>query len=1348
MIKQSTILFVQQGVGLLNIKEAYPFPANLTRLTLVKHYPGGSGGVYELTDGVLSFMLKFSDSESHLKREILADTLYLKLGANVPRFAVYQDIPMQLRDSLSLNSKEPMLCRLSEKIGGKSPESPSDISALMKNDFVLHAYLGNRDIKPDNLILTQDPAPQQTVYYIDNGAFLSTRARGGLNTEAINHVIELETLRNPDISRLGAPFFNQISQGEIKAQIQELLTKQDIILNTAVEVNEALQLDFFEEIYEQLVARLHSLTFDNLAEHSTERKAAIEKKPNVGDAAGIFSVSYILGKPYVLLGRRNGQHQGTWCSLGGSAEKADKTFQDVAVREVEEESNGVLMYQSDEISFHPYFELATKQGLYRMYCSPTPYRQASLMNEHLEVANQRQHKEYEEFAWFSLESVLNALTTDNSSIAVEQLNERTLCIKGARPFIDTTITLYPDMYQMLKNPQVIEALSAFLRPPPKLPLRVNELKVVLAETMSPRSDLIKEVKSKFSEQHAPKVTPASFYSLSERHLDLLLNKSRSMSLENKINDFFSTCAINSQNPELSLRYDLDCRAQLKTAIEKEGEYQAQGYFTLYHAVPHDVSAIYDLYTAVYQALLLVPNTDFFKKFRLSELPFKKYTTLDAFKAHFSQGGNINNYDEDFPDMGLSANVFAFGSHSNDRSASYKLFVDDTSARRAQEFTELLATRLIEMGLQKPLIQLLLGQFKKIVELAKSKGGTLYQIHLPKTEMDLYVYPSRTMGKEYELNGEKKPLTVLLDAFSTGQWSDYKEITDLQARFFVHPEAMEKAVVIPYHHHHHQPSKHEDQQYKHAIRRSANFIFQALIRAPNTKAMYVKNPASNIIYQQQLATLAGVESNVNPEALLEHVLDTNQYVKLPYILGLYPGLLLNPELTAGIKARIKLFTHFSEISTYLNPEQMDSLLEGMQGHFQEVIKSAEIFNNILKRLSIKQKAVVFVQIKKSLPTFIGSVSDLHAILQYLSEEQIVIVIEDFKSALPSIIKSAKDFRGMLLPHLRWYTFQIQQLRSLLAATKEVLPTLIKTHYSSVNTALYDVLYDLPRDLQTNFVEIIADALPSLIKSSLDFNKVLKNLSPEQKTIVFNATQDSLPGLIKSPLDFQQVLELLTAVQRTIVFNATQDSLSGFIHSGSDFCDVLQHLSAEERAIIFEKMQDSLTTLIRLGSGLDFYQALEYLTVSQRSIIFRKTQHILPMLIEQSEFDIVFVLEHLSIEQTAQVVSRTAHVLATHITPSNHLALFLSNFSEEKNILIFMAIKDLLPTAVVSTDYFKDMLSKIAVKESDEYRPPLEKGDSNSNSENPSPLRQLSVFPIAKTEKEGTVALLQTLTSTPP
>ena len=1232
----SHLLFVERGKTISKLE----FPSDLSGLTLIKHYPGGSGGVYELSDGDSNFMLKLSTTE-HLKREILADTLYLRLGAPVPSFAVYEGVPANLLTAMEAASGHALrnnpLCRLSEKINGEqpSPINIEEIGLLLKQQFVLYAYLRNRDIaKFDNLILSND----SKVYCIDNGAFLATRALGRESTEDVNHVIELQTLRDPSFSPLGAEYFKSLTCDDIKQQKDALLIMQSTILNTALEINEKLSIDFFDEIYTQLVARLHSLVEDNFLDDFESQTLEVNKKPLKGSAAGIFSIAYVDGEPYVLLGKRNGTYQGHWCSLGGKISSDDESFQATAVREVLEESNGVLEYEKDEIRYLPFFDLAIgspgSTHVYRMFLSPTQYCKASLMTEHLEAAVEHENNEYEQFAWVSLRSLLAGVDKDNDEIIVALLDETNL-----QTTLPQVIKLYPDMKRMLQDIRLQKALELYLEPPPILALRPEKLKIKLAETVSYRAALLKQLKENHSRQKVPSSTTThqeNTYTLSEKHLDLILNTSTSIPLEKKINLFFDQAALGNASD-----YDKDCRAQFLSAIKKEQDYQSQGYLTLYHAAPREVVILYDLFTALYQQLQCKPHSPF-QQFRLSELPFQSYKTLAEFMAHFSRSGKINNYNEDYQDIALSTNIFAFGSHNNESSASYWLFTKNKPSRDT-DIDKILATGLTNIGIDKPLRQLLLKRLKEILKNTASCGGTLYQIHLPKDDVDNYVYPAAHFGEEYKLNDEKISFTTLLDLIAANKINK-EAIQKLQARIFVHPEAMQKAAVVAYPHH--ALSKAHEINYRTSIRDNANMLFVTLLQMQNEHAMFLKKPASSVIYQQKFAELTGKQKNADPLLLLKRLIESQQYVKIRYLLNSFPTLFSNEAIKIKLPVLINSVTKFIRVILYLDTKQCAAVCTALKDELTRL--SLKDFLFILNSISPEQRTVVYETIKHHLPEMIHSGSDFSDVIQLLLADQRTAIYDATKANFIHFIQSSADFNL--------------------------------------------ILRDLNPEQRETIFEEFKYKLPELINTGLDFSNILQYLSSKQRSTVFEIIRNKLPALSRSGVDVAYLLQYLDSNQRSIIFNS-KNIWESVIRSSTEFADLLQYLTPEQTKTICEDMKEKLMDLLIQSkphrATYIFASLLCPLSIEQRTIIYDVLKDKLASLID-SDSAIGNILQYLSPEQCTAFCISINDKLSNFIESNFSLARTLTTLTPDRLTIVCEVMKDRFQKLVYSSQCLAGVL----------------------------------------------------------
>ena len=80
------------------------------------------------------------------------------------------------------------------------------------------------------------------------------------------------------------------------------------------------------------------------------------------------------------------------------------------------------------------------------------------------------------------------------------------------------------------------------------------------------------------------------------------------------------------------------------------------------------------------------------------------------------------------------------------------------------------------------------------------------------------------------------------------------------------------------------------------------------------------------------------------------------------------------------------------------------------------------------------------------------------------------------------------------------------------------------------------------------------------------RVLKDLTPEQRTAVYEAMKDKLGVIIKSGHDFGAVLQYLTLEQCEEVCEAMKGKLGDIIKLCFDFYDLLQHLTPEQCGVV--------------------------------------------------------------------------------------------------------------------------------------------------------------------------------------
>jgi SPP1 gp7 family putative phage head morphogenesis protein len=215
---------------------AGPFPASLEGLTVVRRLGGSTGAELVRDELGRTFVRKRGASPEHLREEVLADTLYRALGANVPLARLYETPqgPVKLAQVVEGESLDAVL-----KAG-----DAARIARVRKNlqqHLAADALLGNWDViglKRDNILVDA----QDNVWRIDNGGALRYRAQGAPKGEAWDgHLRDLFTLRDPARNREAAAVFREVPWRDVVGQLHEVAALRDHVLEIAPpELREAL----------------------------------------------------------------------------------------------------------------------------------------------------------------------------------------------------------------------------------------------------------------------------------------------------------------------------------------------------------------------------------------------------------------------------------------------------------------------------------------------------------------------------------------------------------------------------------------------------------------------------------------------------------------------------------------------------------------------------------------------------------------------------------------------------------------------------------------------------------------------------------------------------------------------------------------------------------------------------------------------------------------------------------------------------------------------------------------------------------------------------------------------------
>lgn len=446
------------------------FPNQLTKFTYVKHIGGGSGGVHVIKDSHgTQFTFKCVADPEQMKEEITADALYRSLGIAVPEFAVYDHLPHL--PELSQACKGPGPYRLADYVEPDKKADSNKMKFLMAQHFVADALLSNWDVVIGgfkNVILDK----KSTLWRIDNGGSLRYRAVGDKKI-ANDHwdpfqVTELKTMRDPQLSREGANVYGDLTDDALKAQAQNLYNHKGQLFDTLKTIAQSIQLSNPSEIKEMLWRRLDDLAqrFQLSQEKivsPTQSKTHLVPEDQHGAGILIYTTDPHTGKILILLGKRNGHR---WSSnFGGKSdidkgELSDKMLAETAVREVQEESLGLINYTPLQLDQSPSHDIRNESGVYyRMYIAPHPYfsvkrfKDAEVSPAYLEnVQKFGWEKEYTDYIWMPLETLLSGLKEGEQ---ITEENQKTIKIDD--------VILYPPFLEMLQEPEVRQTLEILLK---------------------------------------------------------------------------------------------------------------------------------------------------------------------------------------------------------------------------------------------------------------------------------------------------------------------------------------------------------------------------------------------------------------------------------------------------------------------------------------------------------------------------------------------------------------------------------------------------------------------------------------------------------------------------------------------------------------------------------------------------------------------------------------------------------------------------------------------------------------------------------------------------------------------
>jgi len=752
------------------------FPSTLDGIKVKKSLGGGTSSTYWVEKDDQFYVLKHGASEAQIKVEILMNAVYQCLGIPVAKMQAYRALPHALAKKINLPHTATTV-QLSEYITSAPMQDAEAIQSQALQDFVVHAFLGNIDAKPDNFI--QNEAGDCLI--IDSGANFVFRARGELRDESEITVSEIESMREARKNSITAEWFSGLTHDDIKEQVKNLIEKRSTLEKTLWNVSNELELS---AMLQQKIISGFSHRLDNLAMQygfATQQTAKRDKAAMAGQtAAGVMTLQRNeKGELCVLLSKR--VHHNWSDNFGGASDDEDMTLEHTAQREVFEESNGLLAYTNKELSEASFHDIVTKKDsgchLYRMYFIER--------NESLEL-DKLKDPEHTQHDWVALKQLNDALERDEKMM---EEGIETIKVKSTE---EEEIILFPPLYEMLKQAPVKTRIKNLLNPESKkrvtrtqgvastLPEQgkdiyrpITSVKQVhddIVHTQLNKAGVLAEIKHR--DHHEDVVIEDSHHKLSqsELHLKAIMGDDfdKDADIEKNVGVF-----VNNDAP-ISDKYKKTIIEQAVSMIEQERARPDMIYF--YHACNSDIAYAYQVYSALYK--ILEANHEL-AAFRADHALFHKCLNIQQFIDHFSKNRHINNYIDGYMQCAISSNLFLFGNHNTPTSNSIDYYIKNTT-KADIDIKKMFDAHLKSMGVSDLLINLI-AQF---AQYNPQKGqGALYQIGLPADIVDEYAYTAGSLGclQPLIIDGKKSTkITEVLEQIRGGH-VDKAYIERLQAR---------------------------------------------------------------------------------------------------------------------------------------------------------------------------------------------------------------------------------------------------------------------------------------------------------------------------------------------------------------------------------------------------------------------------------------------------------------------------------------------------------------------------------------------------------------------------------------
>lgn len=743
------------------------FPDDLSGYTLERSLDDGTYLLTSKDQNKDKLILKYEANVEVIKLDMLNHATYHTLGVKLPRFEAYTSIPQEFARQLKLTTCHGMF-KVSEYLEAQ-PISAEKIKSQAKDNFLVHVLLGNNAIANLNQFIYS----KDDVYIKDVGANFIYQASGDARQEIKEELTELDSLRKNE-------WFGKLTDDELKQQGKAIFKKLRQLEQVAWTLSHRLDIsDERREEYLRVFAnRLEELSYRvNLAEELGARK---EKEAKVKEtSAGILTYRLIAGKPHVLLSKRDVDDE--WANFGGKSEAAEEKIIETAIREVKEESNGLLLYTQAELNQCPFHDLVSVHEdnihVYRMFIA-----------EYAKDIDLQQLTDHEhlDHVWVSVADLMTALQNP------EEIEKKTTCKVKLE---DKEIVLFPEFYQMLAQHAVSENLQHLVKsnkvrktqtqshihqqiPSKKQIFATPEnVRATISKALLSHSHVLREFKKKNQVQQEEIKERITTLSQSELHLKAVLkdkykeNDVRA-NVETMLEAYFDKDILSAEDKE---RVVNQCIKWIEN--EKRG---GDEYLYFYHGCDAKVAFVYEIYRKLYEGLRA--STDW-PVFRAEGHYFEEFSTIADLISSYQN--KIDDCDQKHTRYAFSTNIFLFGNHNLYAECSMLYMLRNFTIRN-MDLEKVLTDVLYPFRISPTSIQQVVSLYEPYV---KQREGALYQLALLKVDADKLSYAAQAGGDLNHYEGTYNLIPILNQLITNADSlteKQYSYIETLQTRLMLPP----------------------------------------------------------------------------------------------------------------------------------------------------------------------------------------------------------------------------------------------------------------------------------------------------------------------------------------------------------------------------------------------------------------------------------------------------------------------------------------------------------------------------------------------------------------------------------